>query len=128
MAGGFDGPRLMDGDVPGSGGHNALIAFQQGVDDRGIGLGAAHQEKDVGPGQRHGRADLLAGALRKCIEAISGLLLHIGLGQAFQNQRVRTLAVIAGKRQYRHKTYLILCKLSIFLQASKWRPIKNGRA
>ena len=50
VAGGLDGPALVDVDVAADGGDDPLMGPQGGGDDRGVGLGAAHQEVDVGLG------------------------------------------------------------------------------
>ena len=46
VAGGLDGPGLVDVDVAAGGGHHPLVGPEGGVDHRGVGLGAPHQEVD----------------------------------------------------------------------------------
>src|SRR5699024_6815412 len=64
VAGGLDGAGLVDADVAAGGGDGRLIGTQEGRNGGGVGLGAAHQQVDVGVGTADGLADQVMGAGR----------------------------------------------------------------
>ena len=94
VACGLDGPGLMAVDVAADGGQHALPWPQDGGDDGGVGLGAAHQEVDVGLRGAAGGFDLLPRGLAVLVLAVAHGLDHVGLGQPDHDRGMRALQII----------------------------------
>ena len=95
VPGGLDGPRLVDVDVPGVGGDDALVGPQGRGDHRGVDLGPAHQKVDgqILPAPAQG-PDLGAGFVAKRIFSISNGLIEIRIRQPPQHAGVCPLGVV----------------------------------
>ena len=107
VAGGFDGAGLVDADVAAGGSHRGLIGPQEGGDGGGVGLGAAHQQVDVGIGAADGLADQLVGVGRVGIVGIAEVAFGIGSSHGFQDGRMAAFAVIVGETDHaKHSFYL----------------------
>ena len=91
----LDGPRLVDVDVSRRCGQHPFVPAQQAVDDRGVGLGAAHQQIDLGLGRSARLADELAGMGRMGVASVSGALFEVGLDQAAHHLGMGSLHVVA---------------------------------
>ena len=100
MAGGLDGPRLMDVDVPGLGAQGPLVGPQQGGDHRLVGLGAPHQEGHLRLGSLAGLQNQLPGVAAVLVHPVTRGLLQVGLGQPLQNAGMGSLAVVALKSNH----------------------------
>ena len=101
MAGIFHGAGLMYGDVPGLGGHDALIVPEHGGDDGGVGLGAAGKQVHIGPGAGTGFADTGTGSSGITVFAVPGLLVQVRALKGLQDGRMGTLGVVAGKGNHK---------------------------
>ena len=97
MARGLDSPCLMAVDMSGAGAQRALVGTQSGGDDNGVGLGAPHQEVNVGLRRPAGRPDQGSGPVTVGVQAVSRGLLVIGGGQGRQDGGVAALGVVAFK-------------------------------
>ena len=95
----FDSPRLMCADMPRLSADYALIAAQECVDHSRIGLRAAYQKENI---RVRGAACLAYPGLGRVaidIKPVSGSVLHVGIGEALKDTRVRALHIVAGKIQ-----------------------------
>ena len=90
----------MSGNVPRHGGHHALVACEQGVDDDLVGLSTARQKPHVGLGASAGGLDLLAGGGGVLVGAVARLLDEVGLNKALQDGGMGALHVVAGKGKH----------------------------
>ena len=73
------------------------VMEEGGGDDSGIGLGAAHEEVDIGLRAGEGGLDFLRGFLAVVIHAVAGGLLHVGFRELPQDGGVAALQVVAGQ-------------------------------
>ena len=96
----FDGTCLVGGDVTRHGGHHALVAVEQRVDDDLIGLGTAREEPHVSLGASAGGADLLSGRGGVLVGAVARLLDQVGLYESLKDGGMRALHVIAGEGKH----------------------------
>ena len=92
---GFDGSGLVHVDVSGLGSQYAFIRAEQSVDDRGVGLCAPYQEMYGSLGTVAGLPDFLFGTLCVDVAAITGCLFQVCLQETFQDERMRSLHVVA---------------------------------
>ena len=76
---------------------DALIVTQHRRNDGGIGLRAAHEEKDFGSGRLARGTDLLLRALAIGVHAVSGQLFEIGFHEPLQDPRMRSFGIVTGK-------------------------------
>ena len=97
VAGGLDGPGLMDVDVSALGAQHPLVGAQGGGDHRLIGLGTAHQKLHRGLGRIAGVPDQLTGPLAVVIHGIAGGLLQVGPSQPLQKLGRGPLGVVTLK-------------------------------
>ena len=97
VAHGLDGAGLMDADVAGLRGDDRLVGPQQGGDDQGVGLGAAHGEVDLRGGGGEPRPDHIGGLLAAAVQAIAVELGRAGVSQGLQDPGMGGLAVIVRK-------------------------------
>jgi hypothetical protein len=74
----FDGPGLVDVDAAAVRGDHPLVGGEEGVDDRGVGLGAADEEFDFGVGTAAGPADAVFGGGADGVFAVAGVGRKIG--------------------------------------------------
>ena len=100
VAGGLDCPGLVDVDVGGFGRQHPFVTAQQSVDDGGVGLGAAHQEVNLGSGGLALPADEFPGLGRVGVAAITGSLFEIGLDEAAHHLGMRACHVVAIKMEH----------------------------
>ena len=101
VAGGLDGAGLVAVDVAADGGQNALPGAEDGGNDRGVGLGAAHQEVDIGLRRLAGGPDLLPGGVAVLVLAVAHGLHHIRFVQLCHQGGVGTLQIIAVEIDHR---------------------------
>ena len=94
VAGGLNGAGLVAVDVAADGGQHTLPGAENGGDDSGVGLGAAHQEVDIRLGGLTGQLYLLAGGFAVLILAVAHGLYHIRLHEPGHDSGVRALQVI----------------------------------
>ena len=73
----------MNIDMPRLDRQHALIAAQHGIDDGGIGLGAANEEIDVGIGHFTCGAHLVTCRIAEIVKSVARGAHVIGLGQPF---------------------------------------------
>lgn len=101
VACGFDGARLVDVNMSRGGAQHALMRAEQGGNDGGVGLRAAHEEVDGGvrclTELPYGRGSGLAVG----VVPVAGRLLQIRLAELFKNQGVASLRIIAFKMKHR---------------------------
>ena len=97
VPGGFHSAGFMDVDVAADRAQRPLVGPQGGVNDRQVGLGAAHQEvnRQVLPAAEG--ADLISGAGAVGILTIARGLLQIGTDQGFQHLRVAAFGIVIVK-------------------------------
>ena len=95
MARGLDGTGLMAVDVTADGGNHALPGPQDGGDDGGVGLGAAHQKMHVGLRGLAGGLDLLTRRLTVLVLAVAHSLDHICLVELLHHIGMGTLQIVA---------------------------------
>ena len=87
----------MDVDVTCLDRQHAFVGLQHRVDDRGIGLGTAHQEENVGIGLAASGADFLLGSIAILVKAVTCCALIVGLQQAVEYRLVAAIVIIALK-------------------------------
>ena len=97
VAGGLDGAGLVDVDVAGVGGDDGLIGGQQRVQHHRVGLGAAHQEVDVGLWAGAEGADQLGGVLAEGVQTVAAGLGEVGPGQSLQHLGMASLRIVVVK-------------------------------
>ena len=102
----FYGTGLVHGDVAGLGSYYSGVAGQHGVNYGGIRLRTEYQEEDIGLRAANHLADAILRAKAEGIEAVAGLLLHVGLGKRLKNQGMRALVIVAGKRNDTHFAFV----------------------
>ena len=90
---------LVYADVPGACGDHALIAFQHGVDHRGVCLRAADQKEDLRVRRLAGFADLVLGGAAVVIQTVSRRFFEICFHETLEDLRVRALHIVTGKGQ-----------------------------
>ena len=100
VAGGFHRAGLMDADVAARRGDDRLIRAQEGRDGGGVGLGAPHQEMDVGVRPADGRLDQRPGPGRVGVGGVAGVALAVGGGDGRQDGGVGPLAVVVGEADH----------------------------
>ena len=101
MAGGLHGSGLVVVDVAHLGADDPLVGAQSGGDHRHVGLGAADQKVDVGPGGLAQIADQLGGTGAVPVRAVAGALLAVGLHQLFQYLGVGAGGIVTFKADHR---------------------------
>ena len=89
---------LVYADVPGACGDHALIAFQHGVDHRGVCLRAANQKEDLCGRRIAGFADLRFRCFAIAVRAISWRFFKICFRETLEDLRMRALHIVTGKR------------------------------
>ena len=89
---------LVYADVPGACGDHALIAFQHGVDHRGVRLRAADQKEDLCGRRIAGFADLRFRCFAIAVRAISWRFFKICFHETLEDLRMRALHIVTGKR------------------------------
>ena len=80
----------------GSGDH-ALVRRQHPVDDRGVGLGAAHEEKDVGIRAFTGVPDLFFCFCAVVVRSVAGQLFPVRLYKPRQDLFMRAFCIVVFK-------------------------------
>ena len=95
------GPGLVAADMGGVGGQHRLIGPQKGGDGHLVGLGAAHQEVDGGPGGPAQLQKLLLRLPAQEVQAVALRALPVGPAQRVQYRRVRPGAVVVAKTEHR---------------------------
>ena len=93
-------------DVTADSGEHALPRPQNSGDDRGVGLGAAHEEVDVGLRRLAGGLDLLPGGGAVLILAVAHGLHHVRLVELFQQGGMRALQIVAVKVDHSDSPFL----------------------
>ena len=86
--------------APVDGGDHRFVGPQEGGDGGGVGLGAAHQDVDIGVRPADGGPDQLMGMGRVGVGGIAGVALGVGGGHGFEDGRMAPLAVIVGKTDH----------------------------
>ena len=94
VAGGLDGTGLVTVDVSADGAQHALPRTQHGGDDGGVGLGAAHQEVDVGLRSLTGVLDLDPCGGAVLVLAVAYGLDHVGLVELCHEGGVCALQIV----------------------------------
>lgn len=94
----LDRTGLVYADVPGACGDHALIAFQHGVDHRGVCLRAADQKEDLCGRRIAGFADLRFRCFAIAVRAISWRFFKICFHETLEDLRMRALHIVTGKR------------------------------
>ena len=89
---------LVYADVPGACGDHALIAFQHGVDHRGVRLRAADQKEDLCGRRIAGFEDLRFRCFAIAVRAISWRFFKICFHETLEDLRMRALHIVTGKR------------------------------
>ena len=97
VAGGLDGAGLMGVHMAGMDGDHRLIGGQERRDGHQVGLGAAHQEMDVGVRRVAELADQVRRLLAVVIHAIAAGLLQVGIRQGLEYLGMGTFAVIVAE-------------------------------
>ena len=118
VAGGLDGSCLMAVDVSADGGQDALPRTQNGGDDRGVGLGAAHQEVDIRLRcLAHGLYPLPC-RLAVFVLAVAHSLDHIRLVELLHHIGMGTLQIVAVEID--HGSFSFIFYLYTFSIISQW--------
>ena len=100
MPGRLDRARLMHVHMAGRRGDHALIRLQHRVDDQLIGLCAAGDEANLCLWACARLADLLLRRLAIVVGAVARQLLHIRLGETFQDRGVSAFTVIVLEHEH----------------------------
>ena len=100
VAGELDGPGLVGADVAGPGAEDALPGAEQGVDDKLIGLGAAHEKADPPLRAGAGGEDLLRGAPAVGVRAVARQGFQVRLHETAQDLRMGPGDVVTGKGKH----------------------------
>ena len=114
MTAGFYGSRLVDINVGRLHGYHAFVGLEHAVDDRRIGLRAAHKEEDVGLRALASCAYLVSRLLAPLVEAIRLALLAIRLEQMTNHFRMRSVVIIAFERNL-HRYFFLHQVLAIMM-------------
>ena len=92
---GLDGSCFVHIDVSGVGTNHCFIRAQHGIDDGGVGLGAAREQVHVGIADSTFCRYLLPGTVAEAVEAIGEGLFVVGFHQMAQHVGVGTVVVVA---------------------------------
>ena len=103
VAGALDGVDLVAVDVAGGDGQNTLVGTQNGINDGGIGLGAAHQKVHGGVGGAADLADLFGGGGAVGILTVADGLVHIGVQQLLQDGGMGAFQIVTVKTNHKIK-------------------------
>ena len=100
VPGRLDRARLMHVHMAGLRGDHALIRLQHRIDDQLIGLRATGDEADLRLWAIARLANLLLGGLAVVVGAVARQLLHIRLGETFQDRGMSAFTVIVLEHEH----------------------------
>ena len=105
VAGGLNGPGLVDADVAGGGGDHRLVGPQKGSDGGEVGLGASHQKMHRRTGGGAEGADDVGGPGGVGVGAVAEVALGVGGGNGLQNGRMGGFGIVVGKAVHRRSPH-----------------------